>query len=78
MPGTVMVLGSSLTRTCFFFQTGNILFQKNCRPMIFSTPLRSFQVGCMLTNLFVEVSFFVLEVFFSLFAKFLVFLRNFS
>ena len=27
MPGTEKVLGSALTRTCFFFQTGYILFQ---------------------------------------------------
>ena len=27
MPGTANVPGSNLTRTCFFFRTGNILFQ---------------------------------------------------
>ena len=27
MPGTAKVLGLNLTRNCFFFQTGNILFQ---------------------------------------------------
>ena len=28
MPRTAKALGSSLTRTCFFFQMENILFQK--------------------------------------------------
>ena len=27
MPGTIKALGSNLTRTCFFFQTGDVLFQ---------------------------------------------------
>ena len=27
MPGTAKVLSSNLTRTCFFFRTGNILYQ---------------------------------------------------
>ena len=27
MPGTEKVLGSNLTRTCFFFHKGNMLFQ---------------------------------------------------
>ena len=31
---TAKVLGSNLTASCFFFQTRNITFQKNCRLII--------------------------------------------
>ena len=41
MPGRAKVLGSRLTRICFFFQMENILFQKNCR-QIMSVFLRAF------------------------------------
>ena len=35
MAGTAKVLGSSLTSTCFLFQTGNILFQKKIAGQLF-------------------------------------------
>ena len=57
-PGMVKVEGSNLTRTCFFFQTGNIPFQKkNCWPIIFFVCLVGAFYIFLLYAVFIVVAF---------------------
>ena len=62
MPGTAIFLGSNLTRTCYVFQTGNILFQIKTICLLICRRLSCHILeSCFLLRVFfVNVAFFVL------------------
>ena len=74
MHGSAKVPGSSLTKTCFFFQTTKIMLQKNSRPII--CRLICCRLSCHILEMFLRAFLKIFDLRLPTFSNFTYFGKN--